>query len=144
MPHSQGPFIVQIPTGGNGFEEGFVIGEVAAGGTLVNGTGFVSRELPVHDVDTIVVQVRAAGALEGMEGLLTCKFVGTVDGNTWGTVPYAEISVNMDGVNAVVVTQGLDVSGLRAIRLQSIVNEDATEGHVVEGVEVKWGKSYAY
>jgi len=124
--HSSGPMIPAGPL------------TIAQATTVVHGTGFTSRDLPVWDVEMVVLQGQITGEAAA-NGDVDFIFVGSVDGINFDTIGIKTLTLTMIGATPVNESVQLDVTGYKKIRLLSIQNKDAAKDATVQ---VVWGKGY--
>lgn len=111
---------------------------IAQATTVVHGTGFTSRDLPVWDVEMVVLQGQITGEAAA-NGDVDFIFVGSVDGINFDTIGIKTLTLTMIGATPVNESVQLDVTGYKKIRLLSIQNKDAAKDATVQ---VVWGKGY--
>lgn len=86
----------------------------------------VSSEMTTADRYRIVVMPYATGANASSAGTVTFNLVAKIAGK-WSTATFTSVTVTVSGTSEdVAVPVLLDVAGIQALRVASIVNGDAT------------------
>lgn len=101
------------------------VAAIAAATKAVDGVDFTSNEVNVGGLEQIAVQVEVTGAAAGSSGAAVFAFVGSLDGQSYDSEPFLEVTVNLNGTNTVRKTQVVSVSGIKTLKLASITNNDA-------------------
>jgi len=117
------------------------IASIASGATVVDGVGFTSKQLRVHDIWLMGLLLYATGGAGGANGDVEFNILGSPDGVNWGTEPYLTLTVTLSGTSKVAAQHQIDVTGLHSIKIGSIKNADAAQAATLVGAI--WGKTYA-
>lgn len=105
----------------NGIDNTYLTNTVAAAST--NSSLAVGISCKENNHLALSIRTKLAGSGSTAVNYL---FTGTVDGTNYSSATYATVSVTPNGTTAVQTITNLDVSGLAAIRLESIQNPNAS------------------
>jgi len=130
--------IIEHPIGTTAYAvDSIALSSTITDGVAGGGVGYTSRQLPVHDVDTIILQGKATAG--SGSGNVTFSIMGSADGVTWDTVAIGTLVVPLTSGATVVQSDPLDVSAYALIKLGTIQNGLTV---AVTAVSLTWGKKW--